>query len=139
MTSEIEEATMNGPMTQARQQASQPEARQEAPSLMPRVDVLEDEAGITLLADLPGVAKEGLVVKVDGDALLLEGEISTATPEGMEATYAELRLPRFRRSFTLSRELDAGAIDASLKDGVLRLRIPKRAEAQPRRIAVKVT
>ena len=47
------------------------------------------------------------------------------------------RAARYRRAFTLSRELDAGAIDAQLKDGVLRLRIPKVAEAQPRRIEVR--
>lgn len=129
---------MNGPMTEARQHTPQPESRQEAPSLMPRVDVVEDESGITLFADLPGVSKDALVVKVEGDSLLLEGAISTAMPQGMEATYAELRVPRFRRSFTLSRELDVSRIDASLKDGVLNLRIPKHAEAQPRRIAVKV-
>lgn len=130
---------MNGTMTEARKQPQRTETRQEAPSLMPRVDVLEDEAGITLLADLPGVSKDALVVKVEGESLLIEGAISTTTPQGMEATYAELRVPRFRRSFTLSRELDPGRIEANLKDGVLKLRIPKHAEAQPRRIAVQVT
>lgn len=55
-----------------------------------------------------------------------------------EATYAEVRVPRYRRSFTRSRELDAGRIDAQLKDGVLSLRIPKLEQAQPRRISVKV-
>ena len=74
-----------------------------------------------------------------GESLLIEGAISTTTPQGMEATYAELRVPRFRRSFTLSRELDPGRIEANLTDGVLKLRIPKHAEAQPRRIAVQVT
>ena len=60
------------------------------------------------------------------------------TPETLEPVYAEVRLPRYRRSFTLSRELDASRIEANLKDGVLTLRIPKQAHAQPRRISVKV-
>ena len=51
--------------------------------------------------------------------------------------YAEVRVPRFRRSFTLSRELDSQKIEANLKDGVLTLRIPKQAYAQPRRIEVR--
>jgi HSP20 family molecular chaperone IbpA len=56
----------------------------------------------------------------------------------MEAVYAEMRLPRFRRAFTLSAELDSGQINAQFRDGVLTLRIPKHAHAQPRRIEVKV-
>ena len=107
-------------------------------ALMPRVDVLEDDTGLTLLADLPGVPREKLELKVEGDALLIEGAIAAQTPDQLEPVYAELRLPRYRRSFTLSRELDASRIDAKLKDGVLTLRIPKHAHAQPRRIAVAV-
>ena len=69
-------------------------------------------------------------------ALLIEGGVQTSTPTGLEAVYAEVRVPRYRRSFTLSRELDTTRIEASLKDGVLTLRIPKQAHAQPRRIQV---
>jgi HSP20 family protein len=105
-------------------------------AVLPAVDVFEDAAGITLLADMPGVAKEQLELNVEGDALLIEGHVQPRTPEGLEALYAELRVPRYRRSFTLSRELDTARIEANLKDGVLRLRIPKQAHAQPRRIAV---
>lgn len=108
------------------------------PYLLPRVDVLEDVAGITLLADLPGVKKEGLDIKVDGPTLSLEGTISPDTVPTTGAGFAEVRAARYLRSFTLSTELDTAAIDAQLKDGVLRLRIPKVAEAQPRRIEVRV-
>jgi len=105
-------------------------------AVLPAVDVFEDASGITLLADMPGVQKDQLELKVDGDALLIEGSAQPATPEGLEAVYAEVRVPRYRRSFTLSRELDTAGIEANLKDGVLTLRIPKQAHAQPRRIAV---
>ena len=111
--------------------------RRNEPTLTPRVDVLEDATGITVLADLPGVARDALEIHVEGDSLTIEGAVSAATPEAMEATYAEIRAPRYRRNFTLSRELDTGRIDAQLKDGVLRLRIPKQEQAQPRRISVK--
>ena len=103
---------------------------------LPAVDVFEDAAGITLLADMPGVPKEQLELKVEGETLLIEGSVQPRTPDGMEAVYAELRAPRYRRSFALSRELDTTRIEANLKDGVLTLRIPKQAHAQPRRIAV---
>ena len=107
-------------------------------ALLPRVDVLEDAAGITLLADLPGVPRDGLELKVDGDTLLIEGEVKTTTPPQLQSVHAEVRVPRFRRAFTLSRELDTTRIEASLKDGVLNLRIPKQEHAKPRRISVEV-
>ena len=115
--------------------AAQQQVAQRA--VLPAVDVYEDDAGITLLADMPGVPRDQLELKVEGDALLVEGGVQAATPEGMEAVYAEVRVPRYRRTFTLSRELDGSRIDATLKDGVLTLRIPKQAHAQPRRIEVQ--
>ena len=127
---------MNEAQTPASQVTSN--ASQDTRALLPRVDVLEDDAGITLLADLPGVPKSQLELKVEGDALVIEGVMTPFTPEKLEPVYAEVRLPRYRRSFTLSRELDASRIEANLKDGVLTLRIPKLAHAQPRRISVQV-
>jgi len=103
---------------------------------LPAVDVFEDNAGITLLADMPGVPREQLDIKVEGEELLIEGGVQPRTPDGLEAIYAEVRAPRYRRSFTLSRELDTTRIEANLKDGVLSLRIPKQAHAQPRKITV---
>ncbi|MGK0658002.1 Hsp20/alpha crystallin family protein, partial [Methylococcus sp. S2T] len=60
------------------------------------------------------------------------------TPEGIEPSYAEIRSPAYRRSFSLSRDLDPSKIDAQFKDGVLRLRNPKAEHAQPRKITVRV-
>ena len=111
-------------------------AQDEQRTVLPAVDVFEDAAGITLLADMPGVSHEQLALQVEGDALLIEGGVQTLMPEGLEAIYAEVRVPHYRRSFTLSRELDTARIEARLKDGVLTLHIPKQAHAQPRRIAV---
>jgi len=120
--------------SEAAKNAAPPDTR----SLMPRVNVLEDEGGITILADLPGVAKEQLQLKIEGDVLVIEGAMTPFAPGTLEPVYAEVRLSRYRRSFTLSRELDASRTQAGLKDGVLTLRIPKQAKAQPRRISVQV-
>lgn len=118
--------------------ASEPELDQENfGALLPPVDVYEDETGITLTADLPGVAKERLGVKVNADNLLIEGDVSVPAPQEMELLYAEILASSYRRSFTLSRELDASKIEANLKDGVLKVRIPKAEEAKPRRIEIK--
>jgi len=116
--------------------SSEANAPHDTRALLPRVDVLEDSAGITLLADLPGVSKDKLELKVEGDTLLIEGGVGTPMPQQMQSVYAEIRVPRYRRAFTLSRELDTARIEASMKDGVLNLRIPKQAHAMPRRIAV---
>ena len=106
--------------------------------LMPPVDVIEDSTGITLYADLPGVPKDRLNLHVEADTLTIEGELGLAVPEGMEASHAEVSLPRYRRVFTLSKELDTEKVSAELTQGVLKLRIPKAEHAQPRRVEIKV-
>ena len=108
-----------------------------APYVVPPVDVFEDESGITLLADLPGVAREQLGVRVDAERLSIEATATAAGPENMELIWGEAQIPSYRREFTLSRELDATKVEAAMKDGVLKLRIPKLEEAKPRRITVK--
>ena len=119
-------------------ESSQTQASREgAYTLRPPVNIFEDAAGITVEADMPGVCRERLQIQVDKDSLLIEGEIRFAMPEGMEALHADVRATHFSRSFALSRELDSENVDASLKDGVLRLRIPKRAEVRPRKIEVR--
>jgi len=109
----------------------------ETPVLIPLVDVSEDESGITLTADLPGASRETLSLNVDGDTLTIEAPLSLGEPKDLQPLYAEVRSGRYRRSFTLSRELDSGRIDATLKDGVLSLRLPKLEQARPRRIEVR--
>lgn len=106
--------------------------------MAPPVDVYEDESGITLYADMPGVSKESLNVRVDGDTLLIEGETDVSLAANLEPVYVEVRGSHYRRSFTLSRELARDQIDARLEDGVLVLRIPKARQAQPQRIQVRV-
>lgn len=106
------------------------------PSLMPPVDVIEDAAGITLYADMPGVPKDKLALQVEADTLTIEGELGLNLPEDMEASHAEVGLPRYRRVFTLPKELDTSKVRAEFTHGVLKLRIPKAEHAQPRRIEV---
>lgn len=114
------------------------ETRREEAALLPPVDVIEDASGITLYADLPGVSKDKLNLQVEADTLTLEGEVVLAMPEGMAATHAEVSLPRYRRVFTLSKELDSEKVGAEFNHGVLKLRIPKAEHAQPRKIAIHV-
>ena len=108
----------------------------EAPALLPLVDVVEDQTGITLYADMPGVSKERLNAHVEGDVLVIEGDMGLEMPKDMEATHVEVNLPRYRRVFTLSRDLDPSRLRAELKQGVLKLHIQRAEHAKPRRIEV---
>jgi HSP20 family protein len=118
---------------------AQPDSPQQQQAVVvPPVDIFEDDSGITVLADLPGVSREQLGVRVDGDSLVIEASANAINvPQDMELIYSEAQFPSYRRQFTLSRELDPSRIEARLKDGVLHLTIPKSDEARPRRIEVR--
>ena len=108
------------------------------PALLPPVDIIEDAAGITVVADMPGVAKDDLRIGVDGRTLTIEAPLRLGEANALVSVYAEVRANLYRRTFELSAELDSAAIDAGLKDGVLTLRIPKLEQAKPRRVEVRV-
>ncbi len=107
------------------------------PTLQPNVDIYETQDGITLVADMPGVPKEKLNLHIENDTLLIEGDIDLDLPEEIEPLHADVTAGRYQRSFTLSSELESSAIEASLKDGVLNIHIPKRVEARPKKIEVR--
>jgi HSP20 family molecular chaperone IbpA len=107
-------------------------------AVLPPVDVVEDSTGITLYADLPGVPKDKLSLRVEADTLTIEGDVGLVTPEGLQASHAEVQVPRYRRVFSLSKELDPEKISAEMNHGVLKLRIPKAEHAQPRKIQIRV-
>jgi HSP20 family molecular chaperone IbpA len=123
-------------------QRESPEVAQRRPggerTLVPPVDIFEDDQHITVQAEMPGVAHNGLIIQAERNGLLIEGSVDIALPEGMEALYADVQATKYRRSFVLSSELDTERIDASLRDGLLTLRIPKRAEFRPRKIPVQL-
>ena len=117
-------------------QAAKP--REESLALAPAVDIYENAQGITVQADMPGVSRDGLRIQADRNSLVIEGNAVIDVPAAMEAIHADVQATRYRRSFALSGELDAERIEATLKDGVLTLRIPKRAEFRPRKVEVRV-
>lgn len=123
-------------MSETNKLATHEEAQSAA--IIPRVDVLEDKSGITLYADLAGVAKDKLALHIEADTLTIEGELGLEMPEGMEASYAEVSMPRYRRVFTLSKELDSEKISAEFEHGVLKLNIPKAEHLQPRKVQINV-
>ncbi len=105
--------------------------------IRPLVDIWEDAEGIILCADMPGVSKDRLNLRVDGNNLIVEGQVAFELSQAAEALYADVRSSLYHRTFALSSELETEKIEANLSDGVLTVRIPKRAELRPRRIEVK--
>jgi len=107
------------------------------PSEPPRVDLYENADELLLVADLPGVRTAGLRVELHDGILEIEGH-REASPAGATALHLEHSKNDLVRRFSVPDGIDVDRIDASLSDGVLRLRLPKSAAMKPRRIEVRV-
>jgi len=102
----------------------------------PPVDIYETRDGLVVLADLPGVAKEALEIRVDNNVLTIRGHARHAVPA--DVTYREYELINFFRQFELHEKVDQQRITADLKCGVLTLNLSKAEETKPRQIEVRV-
>jgi HSP20 family protein len=102
------------------------------------VDVIEDASGSLFTPTCRVCPRTKLQLHVEADTLTIEGEIDLEMPGGIEASHAEVNLSRYRRVFSLSKELDASKVSAEFSQGVLKLVIPKAEHAQPRKVEVKI-
>lgn len=105
-------------------------------TLLPPVDIYEEGDAIHVLADMPGVSKEALTIEMDGTVLTIYGDIQIEMPEGISATYAEVRGSRYYRRFTLGQEVETDGIRAEINHGVLSVVLPKKASHRRWRIEV---
>ncbi len=103
---------------------------------VPNTDIYETDKALVLTMEMPGVEKDDLDIKLDRNVLTLEGHINFSKYENMKPLYTEYNVGHYRRSFTLSNDIDQDGISARMVDGVLTLTLPKAEEAQPRRIEV---
>lgn len=117
---------------------SEGEQTRSGPVFVPSVDIFESETSMTLLADMPGVTKEGLTVDLKDNTLTIRGEVAPAETEGRRVIFREYQEGDYFRQFSLSELIDQARITASLKDGVLTVLLPKIEPAQPRRIEINV-
>jgi HSP20 family protein len=106
-------------------------------AFVPRADIYETDDAIFVMADMPGVDESSLDITLENNVLTINGCVEPLELEGYTLTYAEYREGDYVRSFRLSDEIDREGIEATLKDGVLRLSLPKVTEARTRKIAVK--
>ncbi len=103
----------------------------------PLTDIVETDDGVTLMLEMPGVAAEDVNVTLEKRVLTVRGKVHIRTPEKLQLAYAEYGEGDFERAFTLSDDFDPDRIGAEVGNGVLTLTLPRAAEAQPRKIAVK--
>ena len=112
-------------------------AERNKPAFNPSFEVVENESGYVLNADLPGVKESDIDISLHNNVLTISGaRASEERVEGEKYLVYERQYGSFSRSFTLPDNADANAVDAHLKDGVLSLSIGKQAEAKPRKISV---
>ena len=102
----------------------------------PTVDIFETDQQITLLADMPGVATEDISIDLREGVLTISGEVKPWEKADEKDVLIEFEIGKYYRQFALSETIDQAKIDAQLKDGVLKLALPKLAKAQPRKITV---
>ena len=108
---------------------------QQPETFLPAADIWESEAEVFLRLDMPGVARDGAEVKVEGETLNILGKTSVA-PSGA-ALYCEQRIGDFHRQFTLSEDLNRESISAEMDSGVLTIRIAKAEQVKPRTIQIQ--
>jgi HSP20 family protein len=103
---------------------------------LPATDIFETEQTLTVIMEMPGVARENVDVRVENDVLTVEGSIDFSKYEGIQPVYTEYNVGNYVRSFQLSSRIEQSGISAELKDGVMTLVLPKAEKAKPRKIAL---
>ncbi len=114
------------------------ESTRNVPVFIPAVDIYEKEGSLTLVADMPGVSPENIDIDLNSDQLTIRGTVHPQEENG-KVLLREYTVGDYYRQFTLSNEIDREKIQASMKDGVLKLVLPKAEAAKPRKITVQAS
>ncbi len=122
------------------QQKREVEKKQErtipARVFLPVTDIFETDQALTVVMEMPGVAKDSVEVGVENDVLTIDGRVDFSKYEGLQPLYTEYNIGNFSRSFQISSKIDQAGIKAELKDGLMTLVLPKTETTKPRRISV---
>jgi HSP20 family protein len=122
---------------QQAQQGQEVEATRGAAGFLPCTDIFEREDAIVVVADMPGVGPEAVDVDLTGNELTISGRVADPAIEGHTLSSWEYEVGDYRRRFRLSGGIDADKIEATIRNGVLQVVLPKSKEAQPQKITVK--
>lgn len=130
MSTDITQATEKFP-------ADAPETTRGGRIYRPLTDIVETDQGVSMLLEMPGVGPDDVEITLENRVLTIRGKVEPTKPENLELAYAEYGEGDFERAFTLSEDFDPDRIEAEMRNGVLTLTLPRAAESQPKRIAVK--
>jgi len=106
-------------------------------TFVPRVDIYENKDSLFLLADMPGVNEKTVDIELEKNILTIAGRVENGSVEDASLMYSEYEIGDYERVFTLSDEIDRDKIVATVKNGVLRLELPKAEKIKPKKIAIK--
>lgn len=113
------------------------ECQVERQTIRPRADIYEVDDAWFIVLEMPGVDQNGADVSFEKGVLNVSGEVDAFATEGFEQRFGDFAARRFERSFRLPEEVDTSGIDAEVKSGVLKLRLPKAPAALPHKVTVK--
>ena len=106
-------------------------------TFVPRVDIYETKDALFLIADMPGVDEKSVDVELEKNILTIIGRVNIDETKDKSIVYSEYEIGDYERTFTLSGEIDREKIYATVKNGVLRLELPKTEKVKPKKIAIK--
>jgi HSP20 family protein len=122
------------------QQKREVEKKQESTipirAFVPTADIFETEQALSVILEMPGVEKDNVDISVENDTLTIQGRIDYSKYEGLQPVYTEYNVGHYVRTFQISSKIEQGRISAELKDGVMKLVLPKAEKAKPRKIKV---
>lgn len=104
---------------------------------VPQADIYETAEDIVVVADMPGIDEKSVDITLEKNILTINGYVESEAPQNYSLAYAEYEVGDYERSFTLSNQIDQEKIEATVRNGVLRLRLPKAGPAKARKIVVK--
>jgi HSP20 family protein len=122
---------------QKREVDKEQEATAPTRAFMPNADIFESEDALTVVLEMPGVDRDRIEIGVDHGVLTVEGNIDFGKYEGLQPVYSEYYVGPYRRSFRISNQIDQDKISAEMRDGVIKLVLPKAEQAKPRKIEVR--
>lgn len=119
------------------QQGAQVEATRARPTILPCTDIYERQDELLVIAEMPGVSRDAADVSLEAGELRITGRVQTSTVDGHQLAYSEYDTGDYERTFRISGQIDVDRIDATMKNGILRIVLPKSKEATPQKISIK--
>jgi len=105
-------------------------------TFIPRADIYETDQNVVVIVDMPGANEDSIDIMLEENTLVIDGKSTFDAPDGYSLVFAEFEAGDYERKFRITDQIDREKIDATYKDGVLRLTLPKAEQAKARKISV---